>query len=398
MASNIGIVADRGSVAVEIEATEGLYQAEQNSDSFLEVLSEGLEFSPTKELIERNNRTSTIEQTKSRVGQKSMSGTIPLEFRAGDSEGASPEYDALLQALLGGKRSGTASTSLTGHSTTQIFVDGADIGKYSVGDTVKIKEYDASAGVDEDHVSPIVAVDDSLGVESITLKIPYSRAFSDGVEIGAFTTYFHQAGAPTVSVTNYLGGEIREKAIGMRVTEMSLNNFSTGALPDLAFSMEGLDFDREVGAPLFTPTFPDALPPIVLCSKVYRDSSELQVNNLSMTLTNTLAFLTSTASCSGKISSRITDFSAGGSFNPYMENDNTTNFDFFNDNTSFSIFGSSQNYGASEKEKLENVCFYMPSCVSTEIATGNEDGVLTDAISFSAFRDKGNDTVFLSFI
>lgn len=394
----IGLVADRGSVAVEIEPSEGIFQAEQSGESFLEVLSDGLEFSPSKELIERNNRTSTVETVKSRVGQKSMSGTIPVEFRAGDLEGAAPEYDALLQALMGGKRSGTASISSVGHTTSRIEIEDADIAKYAVGDVIKIKEYDASAGADEDHVSPIVAVDDTLGAAYIDILVPYTRAFSDNVEIGAFTTYFHQSGAPTLSVSNYLGGEIREKAIGMRATSMDLNNFSTGALPDLSFQLEGLDFDREVGTPLFTPEYPASLPPIVLCSKVYRDSSELQVNNLSLNASNTLAFLTSTASCSGKIKSRITNFAASGSFNPYMEDNNVINYDFFNDNTSFSIFGSSQNYGANEKEKVENVCFYAPNCISTEIATGNEDGVLTDAITFSAHKNVGNDTLFLGFI
>ena len=155
----IGLVADRGSVAVEIEASEGVYQAEQAGTSFLEVLSDGLEFSPSKELIERNNRTSTIEAVKSRVGQKSMSGSIPVEFRAGDTEGAAPEYDALLQSLMGGKRSGSASITKTGHTTTRLEIEDADIAKYSIGDTIKIKEYDETAGVDEDHVTPITAVD-----------------------------------------------------------------------------------------------------------------------------------------------------------------------------------------------------------------------------------------------
>jgi len=394
----IGLVADRGSVAVEIEANEGQYLAEQSGASFIEVLSEGLEFSPTKELIERNNRTSTVETVASRVGQKSMSGSVPVEFRAGDAEGAAPEYDKLLRALMGGKREGTATTSEIDHTNQIIYIGDADISKYAVGDIIKVKEYDASAGVDEDHVSPITAVDDTLGAANITLLVPYTRAFSDNVEIGAFTTYFHQSGAPTLSVTNYLGGEIREKAIGMRATQCDLNNFSTGALPDLAFSLEGLDFDREVGQPLFAPEYPNSLPPVVLCSKVYRNDSELQVNNLSFSIANTLAFLTSTASCSGKIRSRITRFNVSGSLNPYTEDDNVINFDFFNNNTPFSIFGSSNNYGASNKEKLENVAFFMPKCISGEIATGNEDGVLTDAINYTAHKTLGNDTLFLGFI
>ena len=395
----IGLVADRGSVAVEIEATEGVYQAEQNGASFLEVLSEGLEFSPTKELIERNNRTSTVETVASRVGQKSMSGSIPVEFRAGDLEGAAPEYDKLLIGLMGGKRVGTATVSDSGHTTSVIFLDAVTVLKYAVGDIVKIKEYAASAGTDGDHVSPIVAIDLGVGVESITLLVPYFRSFTSNVEIGAFTTYFHQAGAPTLSVTNYLGGEIREKAIGMRPSQCDLNNFSTGALADLSFQLEGLDFDRAVGQPLFVPSYPASLPPVTLCAKVYRDSNEVQVNNLAFSITNTISFLTSTASCSGKIKSRITKFSLGGSFNPYMEDDNVANYDFFNNNTPFSIFGSSNNYGSGNvKEKIENVCFYMPKCISTEIATGNEDGVLTDAISYTGHKELGNDTIFLSFI
>jgi len=40
----------------------------------------------------------------------------------------------------------------------------------------------------------------------------------------------------------------------------------------------------------------------------------------------------------------------------------------------------------------------MPNCRSTEISTGDEDGILTDAISGQAYKDLGNDTVFICFI
>jgi hypothetical protein len=86
-----GLVKDEGSVFIEIEATEGTYQAEQAGASAVEVLSDGLEFSPSKELLERSNRTSTVETVVSRVGQKSMAGTIPTEFKAAATEGAEPE-------------------------------------------------------------------------------------------------------------------------------------------------------------------------------------------------------------------------------------------------------------------------------------------------------------------
>ena len=235
--------------------------------------------------------------------------------------------------------------------------------------------------------------------DQLELLVPYFQAFTDNVVIAAGTTYFHQSGAPTVSVTNYLGGEIREKAIGMRVTSAELANFSTGQLPQMSFSMEGLDYAREVGQPLFSPVYDTSLPPVVLCSKIYQDANEITLNSFGMTMTNTLGFLTSTSSCSGKISSRITELVTTWTANPYMEDDDVDQFNKFDQNQAFSIFGSSHNPGATSKnEYLEVVAFYMPNCRTVEIATGDEDGILTDSLSGQAYKTNGNDSVFMSFI
>ena len=389
----IGLVTDEGSVFVEKEVTEGTYVAESAGASAIEVLSDGLEFTPTKELLERDNRTSTVEKVPAKVGQKSMAGTMPFEFRAGSSEGAAPESDALWEALLGGKRTYTATTSITGHGTDTIELGVGDGAKYGVGDIIKVKEYDQNPA-NEDHVSPIK----SIAGDQLTLEVPYFQAFTDNVEIAAGVTYFHQSGAPTLSVTNYLGGEIREKAIGMRAVSGEISNFNTGQLPQVSMGLEGLDFQREVGTPLFTPAFDTSEPPVVLCAKVYKDGVELTVNAVSISMANTLGFLTSTASKNGKIASRITEFTTNFTINPYMEDDDVDLFTIFSDNTSFSLFGSAHNPGAAQEEHLENVAFYMPSCRIPEIATGDEDGILTDAISGQAYKNAGNDTVFISFI
>lgn len=390
-----GLVKDDGSVFIEKEATEGTYQAEQAGASAVEVLSDGLEFTPTKELLERNNRTSTVETVVSRVGQKSMAGSVPTEFKASEIEGGEPETGALYEALLGGKVQLTSVVSLVGHTASRIYV--TDNSQYKKGYIVKIKQ-SAIAGVD--HVSPISEVGND-GQDYIDLLVPYASPFSDNVEISASTVYFHQSGHPTLSVTNYLGGQIREKAIGMRPVSAELSNFATGQLPEMNFSLEGLDFAREVGTPLYAPVYDSqngAEPPVVLCSKVYKDSQEITLNSLSISFTNTLGFLTSTASCSGKISSRVTRFSVGFTLNPYMEDDDVDLFNIFEANTGFSIFGSSNNYGATNDELDQVVAFYMPNCRIPEIATGDEDGILTDSINGTAHRDEGNDTIFVAFI
>ena len=187
----------------------------------------------------------------------------------------------------------------------------------------------------------------------------------------------------------------------MRPVSAELSNFATGQLPEMSFSLEGLDFAREVGQPLFSPEYDSqngAEPPVVLCSKVYKDATELTLNSLSISFTNTLGFLTSTASCSGKISSRVTKFQVGFTINPYMEDNDVALFTLFEDNSAFSIFGSSNNYGATQNEKDQVVAFYMPNCRIPEITTGDEDGILTDAINGTAHRDAGNDTIFMAFI
>lgn len=393
----IGLIADEGSVFVEKEVTEGTYVAESAGASAIEVLADGLEFTEAKELLARNNRTSTVETVASRVGQKSISGTIPTEFKAGSTEGAAPETSPLYEALLGGLRTGTASTSLTGHSTTEIFLSAGDVVKYAVGDIVKIKEYDLNPA-NSDHVSPIVAVETGVGIESITLLVPYGSAFSDNVVIAPFVTYFHQSGAPTLSVTEYLGGEIRRKLSGMRCVSGELANFATGQLPEMSFGLEGLNFAREVGAPLFTPVYDSSLPPVTLCAQVFQDGVEITVNNVGFTLTNTLGFLTSTASCNGKIASRITKLEVAGQFNPYMDDSQVDNFNLFDQNTAFSLFGSAHNEGAALNEWLNNVCYYFPNCRVPELGVGNEDGVLTDIMNFSAHKNLGNDTVFIGFV
>lgn len=393
MCMSIGLVVDDGSIFIEKEVTEGTYVAETAGASAVEILSDGLEFTPTKELLERNNRTSTVEKVPSRVGQKSMAGTIPTEYKAGSTEGSEPETSSLYEALLGGKRSYVSRTSLVAHTATTITLVGGEAAQYNVGDIVKIKEFDENP-VNVDHVSPITDITGDV----ITLLIPYFQSFSDNVVVAAGVTYFHQSGAPTLSVTNYIGGEIREKAIGMRCVSGEIADFSTGQLATTSFSLEGLNYARETGQPLFSPVFDSSLPPVILCAKVYKDATEIVLNSVGITMTNTLGFLTSTASKNGKISSRITEFVAGFSINPYMEDDDVDNFNLFDNNTAFSLFGSAHNPGSAQEEHLENVAFYMPNCRIPEIATGDEDGILTDAITGSAFKTNGNDTIFISFI
>ncbi len=380
---------------------QGVYTPEEEGEDFIAPLEDGLEFSPGRELLERAVRTSTTESEPSRVGIKSSTGTLPIELKASSTEGEVPEFEALMLALLGGKRRSVNSiTTETGHTSTVINIATADILKIKLGDTIKLKK---NGLLDQDHVSAVLSVDTSA--ETITLRVAAidlagdTLVVPDGTVIAPFTTYFvDSALAPSLSVTNYIGGKIREKITGIRPTAMDVNNFTTGQIGDMSFGLEGIDLKKEVGAPLFTPIFDDSVPPVMLDAKVFQDAGEILVNTFALNFANTVAFKTATGSLTGRIASRITDFALTGSIDPYTEDDNVSRFNTFDLNSAFTLFASTHNPTAVVGEKEEVIAFYMPNGRITEFATGDQEGLATDAMNFSGHRTNGNDTVFVTFI
>jgi len=377
---------DRTSMAVVIEDTEGTYKAPTGAQDYVQTLKDGAEMTPSQELLERNIFTGNIGKTQSRLGTKSVTGAMPVEFRAGETEGAAPEADALLSAALGGKKTRAAVTTGTGNTATVLQIDDLDIGDFSVHDIVMVKE----AGAFE--MSWVSAVDDTPGSANITLGQALSGAPADNVEIAAVTQYSAaNSGHPSLSISKYIEDTILEQAAGCRVTSMSLENFSTGQISSLNFGFEGLSFDRSVTANPFTPDYDDTLPPITLRACVHQDGNQIQVNDLTMSLENTLGFVTSTCSANGRISSRVTERSISGSFNPYKQDDNVSQFEKFKCNTSYSLFAYAFNplLDAScdfTGEFNNGIAILMPSCITTELGESDADGLLVDDVSFEANR------------
>ena len=395
------LVINEGVIFVEIEDVEGVYKAEQSGSSAIESLEDGFDLKESRELLTRNNRTGTVETVASILGAKSVTATIPVELKASGIEGQAPESGKLWQALLGGKRSATESTSkAAGHTNVRIEIEDGDIAKYKVGDILRMKESEFAG---EDHVSPVTIVDETGGAAFIELLVPRDAGvFTNSVKIGAFTTYFHKSNAPSLSITNYIGKKIRQTAIGTKVTSAELGNFSTGQLADVSFSFEGLTFgDREVDGPLFDAVFDSdngVTPPPILNSKIFQSGVEVLANSLSITLTNTLGFIKNTGSVNGRSNSRVTKFETSGTFNPTMKDDDVVAFDNFNCNKPFSIFARTQNEDCENLGVFKDgIAFYIPNARNSDLVVGNEDGIATDEISFTGHKTLGNDQFFVSF-
>lgn len=377
---------DTTSMAVAIEATEGTYQAPASANDYVQTLKDGAEMTPSQELLQREIFTGSIGKTQSRLGTKSVSGSMPVELRASDTEGAAPEADALYTAALGGKKQRASVITKTGNTASQLEIEDADISEFSVYDVILVKE----AGQFE--MSWVSAVDTTAAAANITLGQPLSGAPSDNVEIAAVTQYSTaNNGHPSLSISKYIEDTVLEQAAGCRVTSMSLDNFTTGQISSVNFGFEGLSFDRSLTANPFTPDYDDSLPPITLRACVYQDGNQIRVNTLAMSLENTLGFVTSTCSANGRISSRVTERSITGTFNPYKQDDDLTQFNKFKCNESYTLFAYAFNPLLDANceftgEFEQAIAILLPNCNTTELGESDQDGLLIDDVTFEATR------------
>jgi len=389
-------VKDNTVIGIEIEDTEGTYKAPTAATSFVQTLSDGTELTPAKDLLERNIFNGSIGKSKPLTGTRTVSGSLPVEMRASDVEGSAPEYDALMRSAMGSRRQKTSDTTTkTGHTASQIEIEDADIGDFAIGDIILVKE----SG--DFHVSPITAVDPSGGSANITLLVAAAGAFTDNVIIAKFTTYaVADSGHPSLSISKYVESARLEQATGSRVTSFSLENFTTGQLASFNFAFEGMDWDCSLTATPFTPDYDDSQPPIILSACVFKDAVQIDVNELSFSLENTLGFATSTCSPNGRTSGRATERSISGSFNPYKQDDTCENWDDFRDNTEFSLFASAQVPTAVTGEFDQVVAVYMQKCVVTEVGEADADGLLQNEVTYMAARGDEGDTaeIFIGFI
>jgi hypothetical protein len=384
------VVRNTTSVAIEEEVSEGTYVTPAGATSFCQVLASGFEMKPSKELLERNVFAGTIGKVTPRTGTRSVSGTVPTECRAFSTEGSAPEFNSLIKSALGTRRQNTTTvtTKSSGNTASVLQIEDTDISKFNIGDIILVKQSGAY------HVSPITAKTTGTGTATITMLVPHpSGDCTDSVTIGKFTTYLGaESGHPTLSISQYKDSLIRDYAVGCRVNKMTLADFATGKTPTLNFGFDGLDFNRSETAPSYSPSYDTALPPLVLDAKAYMNATALTINELSISLENTVSFATAISAANGKISSRVTERKVSGTINPYQENDNTDNYDKFLAGTEFSLFAYAKNDTSTSGQFQNIVAFYLPKCTITEMADSDADGLVQDSLSFIASRGTAGTT------
>lgn len=397
----IGLVKKNTIIGIKEEVTEGSFLPPAADTDFVAPLQDGFEISPVKELLERTILSPSIGKLRPRTGIKSVTGALPVEFRASGTEGGATDFDLLLKSALGSSRTVAAqntSKAAPAHTSSVIQIEDADIADYTVGDFLIILESGAH--------HPCFIKSKTTGGGSATITIVPAApagAFTASVVISKSLTYFPaNSGHPTFSASVYHGNENRESAVGCRINTLSLDNFNAGQLASWNFGFEGLSFDEIDGVAPFTPVFDSGLPPVILNACVFQDDTSLDVNNFAFSLTNTLGFITSTCDANGRISSRINDRAITGSFNPYKDDTSVDQFTKFNTDTAYSMVVSAYTPSAVAGEITLGtaVGIYLPNCITTEKKVGDIDLILTEDITFSADRGSAGslDEIFIGVV
>ena len=381
----IGLVKGNSIVSIMEETTEGTFEVAGSVNAYIQPLEDGLSISPSRELVERNILDASIGKATPRMGMKSVEVSIPVEMRASGTEGGDVDFSVLLEGALGAKRSITTNnTTKTGNSSTVLQIEDADIGEFSVGDIVLVKE----SG--EHEARPISAKSTGAGTATITFPFALTGgAPANGVVVSKSQMFYTaNSGHPAISVAAYWGNEVRECAVGCKVTSMALENWTPGQLASWTFGLEGMSYDHDDGAAPHTPSYDSGLPPIVLSACVWRDGVKITLNNFSMSLQNTLGFLTSTCSANGKVSSSVVQREITGSINPYKDDTSVDYYDDWTAGTEFSLFATAYTPSSTTGEITMGsvVAIWLPQCIATEFKVGDVDGILTDEIGFRATR------------
>ena len=374
-------------VAVKIETTAGEYIAPLASD-FIQPLEDGFETAFNAEEVERGILTPNIGQAKPRLGTKTSSSTIGVEFKANGTEGAAPETAPLIRGAMGLQelRVADATTVEAASAATELTLG---THAFEVDDVIMIKI------PGNFHITPITAITST----EITILRPLPALAIVGTVIAAVALYkTANSGHPSLSVTREipaLSGAatdgVTKETFGNRVASMAMENFTVGAIPTLAFGMDGLGFDEVDSILDLTPTFDPALPPIALNACFFKGATQIDVNSVGFSIENTIGNITSTCDANGILANRITERSITGSFTSYLESDDITDFTQFNTNTSFSVFAYAGNPTSTAGEFEDVIAFYLPQCTITELGEGEQDGVITNEISFAATAGDNGD-------
>ena len=386
----IGVTLNESSLALKVETVENTAEPITSGTDYVEVLAGELEITKTSEELARDVLSGTTESEQSRRGIPEISGSIGLEFRSSKTEGAEPQsLNAPLMSLLGGKKSESSATTTTGNTATVLNFTSHS---FTVGSIVTIKQ------ANNYECRPISEITST----TITFPIALSNgAPSDGVEVSATTTYYHDTtNAKSLTAEYNIGNEIQDIVTGIKINSGTVENWTVGTIPTFKFALAGLTSTRADASQSFDPDFDaDALPPVTLESCLWIGGTMVSYSELGLSIENEVSKLTDACSASGFRSQRIISQMVKFTANPYMDDSDLTSYDAWENNDDTSVFFYAFNPTTTDGEFSEAIACWIPQGKYIAHPTTDVNGIAANGIEIKSHRaGSGKNTIYISFM
>lgn len=343
-------------------------------------------FEPTRDEKERSVINRSFDDIEPVSGSETVTGNITVELHGAGTAGVAPESDALWQCAIGEKSLSTASTTITGSTTTSVRLTSGGGANFKVGQHISI-----TAGAVLQCARITNNATDILTVSPALTAAPgNSVAVGAGVHYRTTLTELHSIYAP------FWRGDITlEKYLGNKCSTLSLD-FTSGELVNPVFTFEGQKTgDAVAEACTLGAATPDTAAVHVARYMVVKVGGTLYpLSNVKVDIANTLK-RRDDVTTSGTKSIIRTARKITGSFSLMYENKAIE--DAFKAGTTAELFVVSS-AGNSTLTAGNIFCMSLPKIKYTAIPKSSQDGIYQYDVTFRAVRTNGEDAIWVSFV
>lgn len=307
----------------------------------------------------------------------------------GNGSSNTPEVDELLKSVLGEVVASTATTTVSGTSSTTTSLDVTDVSGFTDGDVLVMVE---TSTADEYEVA--LATDTNAAATPDTITVAPALGAAPGVggeNVYQMRTYRGvDTGHPSLTVMRYLnsgaGSSAFTRYVGCRGTA-TLNVPEASSIPKLSWALQAWSWDQATNGTRPALTYDTALPPVAQASKIKIDGTLTHIWGLTLDFGNEVGRKISQNSTTGVYGTPIVNRKVTGSFTVYPEN--IAHWTDWQADTSFSLLAQ---YG---KALYGTVAVYLPKLRRTGVVWGEREGVQTATVSFEATEVTGEYSVFV---
>lgn len=252
------------------------------SDDVIEFVDFTLD--PDRAEIARNVIRNTFSELETIMGEETVPEDITIELHGSGTPGTAPESDPLFQCATGEKRASTASTTITGSTTTSIKLTSAHGLHHREGEAIMLDPTVAGSGAYEVSFITVIAGDVLTVYPAFSLAPPTGRA------IGAAVHYNLSKNELKSFYTKYWRGDITlEQAKGCKVNNLTMD-FTTGQTINPKFTIQA----KETVAPtaanyaLGTPSYDTGIVHLARYMVVKVNNTLYAVDKIAFTIANEL--------------------------------------------------------------------------------------------------------------